>query len=570
MTRTMRIALPMVLFAALPLHGWGAGIDLGTDREREAGKGLYGQYCSQCHGVDGDGNGYAAPYMEPRPRDFTVARYKIRTTPSGALPTDEDLVKVIRQGMPYTTMIGWPDFTDRDVANLIYYLKTFSPTFENPDFIDPPIAIPNKPPAFSTGSAELGRDVYERMECGACHGDQGRTDGSSAPTLLDDAENPICPANLAKRWTYRGGPTRKDIYRTFSTGMNGTPMPSYAESLSEEERWQLVDYVYSLGTGDEPGYADRLIAKYVDQEIALADGEAWEALFEDAESAYFAVVGQIMEPGREFHPPADGIEVKAIYNREDVAFLVKWHDMRPDISGSNSPAMEVERSETQPAGEPSAEGDDFFDDVAEDEDPADDFFAAGENEAVETRPEDMIIKESAYSDAVAIQFPSVLPEGIRLPYFIFGDLKNSVDLWFADLAQEKAQRYIGRGASSLTPGDVAGLEVKARFADGEWTVVFKQTRRSRNGISFEESQWTPIAFSVWDGWSQERGNRRGLTSWFYVYTEPSRAVSPVWPMARAALVVFGLELVLIVFVRRRHRDGASLSKEIIYVSETVV
>lgn len=106
MTRTMRIALPMVLFAALPLHGWGAGIDLGTEQQREAGKGLYDQYCSQCHGVDGDGNGYAAPYMQPRPRDFTVARFRIRTTPSGALPTDEDLVKVIRQGMPYTTMIG--------------------------------------------------------------------------------------------------------------------------------------------------------------------------------------------------------------------------------------------------------------------------------------------------------------------------------------------------------------------------------------------------------------------------------------------------------------------------------
>jgi mono/diheme cytochrome c family protein len=603
MIRTLHIALPMVLFASLSLPVWGADVepDLGTEEQREAGKALYDQYCSQCHGVDGDGNGYAAPYMQPRPRDLTAGRFKLRTTPSGALPTDDDLIKVIREGMPYTTMIGWPDFADHEVKNIIYYIKTFSPSFEDPDFYDPPITI-SEPPAFSEESATLGRKAYERMECGSCHGDKGRADGPSAPTLKDDSEYPIRSANLTKRWTYRGGPTRKDIYRTFSTGMNGTPMPSYVESLTEDERWQLVDYVYSLGAGDEPAYSDRLIAKHVEQDIALGEGEAFEALtalFDPAEGAHFPVVGQVMEPGREFQPPANGIEVKAIYNRDDVAFLVKWHDMRPDIAGSNDPAMEVERVETQPPGEPStgretsADSDDFFGEVSgaqdetseaddffggatedettdddffggatEDENSGDDFFAADDDAETEAAPETSDVQESAYSDAVAIQFPSALPDGIRLPYFIFGDLENSVDLWFADLAQEKAQRYVGRGSSSLTEGDAGDLAVETHFADGEWTVVFKQKRRSERGISFEESQWTPVAFSVWDGWSQERGNRRGLTSWFYVYAEPSKAVSPVWPMTRAALIVFGLELIAIVLIRRRPGQGAFISKEV--------
>ena len=126
MIRTLHIALPMVLFASLSLPVWGADVepDLGTEEQREAGKALYDQYCSQCHGVDGDGNGYAAPYMQPRPRDLTAGRFKLRTTPSGALPTDDDLIKVIREGMPYTTMIGWPDFADHEVKNIIYYIKT--------------------------------------------------------------------------------------------------------------------------------------------------------------------------------------------------------------------------------------------------------------------------------------------------------------------------------------------------------------------------------------------------------------------------------------------------------------
>ncbi len=215
--------------------------DLGSPAQREAGGVLYNKYCSQCHGADGDGEGYAAPYLQPRPRDFTSGMFKIRTTPSGALPADEDLRNVIRKGMSYTTMIGWPDFSDEDLANIIYHVKTYSPAFQDPEFYDSPITIP-VPPAYTAESAELGREIYTQMECNSCHGEIGRTDGSAAPTLLDDAENPIRSADLTKRWTYLGGATRTDIYRTFSTGLNGTPMPSYADSLSEEERWYLVDY----------------------------------------------------------------------------------------------------------------------------------------------------------------------------------------------------------------------------------------------------------------------------------------------------------------------------------------
>ncbi len=239
--------------AALTGVCWGAPRaqepDLGTPAQREAGKVLYGKYCAQCHGENGDGQGYAAPYLQPPPRDFTAAQFKIRATPSGAVPTHEDLRRVIRRGMPYTTMIGWPDFTDKDVDNIIYHIKTYSPNFQNPDYYDPPIAIPD-PPAYTADSAKLGGDLYTQMECNSCHGETGRTDGSAAPTLLDDAENPIRPADLTKRWTFRGGPTRQDIYRTFMTGLDGTPMPSFIDDLEEEQRWQLVHYIQSLSSAE--------------------------------------------------------------------------------------------------------------------------------------------------------------------------------------------------------------------------------------------------------------------------------------------------------------------------------
>jgi len=449
-------------------------------------------------------------------------------------------------------MIGWPDFADEEVANIIYYIKTFSENFEDSYFYDAPITIP-EPPPYSAQSAQLGREVYERMECFLCHGDQGRGDGPSAPTLEDDAGRHIRPADMTKRWTFRGGPSRKEIYRTFSTGMNGTPMPSYADLLKDEERWRLVDYIYSLGESDEPNYSDRLFAKSIEEEIDISEGEA---LFADCQAAYFPMVGQIMEPEREFHPPANAIEVKAVHNEREIAFLLKWHDMGADISGANSPASET--LPLEPPSQDKAEG-----------------TTAGETGDAETRTEeesDRFLEEeyesedeqaegSDFSDAVAIQFPSRIPEGIRLPYFVFGDLENSVDLWFADLAQDKAQRFLGRGSRSIVEDDAGDLAMIAQYQDGEWSVIFKQKRRSENGISFREGEWVPVAFSIWDGFSEERANKRALTSWYAVYIEPAKIESPVAPMSKAALATLGVEILVIAWVRRKHRKRASGEKD---------
>src|SRR3984893_10120570 len=54
-------------------------------------KGDYRRYCVGCHGELGDGNGENFPWLDPKPRDFTLGVFKWRSTPTGTLPTDEDL-----------------------------------------------------------------------------------------------------------------------------------------------------------------------------------------------------------------------------------------------------------------------------------------------------------------------------------------------------------------------------------------------------------------------------------------------------------------------------------------------
>jgi len=500
--------------------------DVGTEAQRESGKVLYLKYCAQCHGEKGDGEGYATPHLNPRPRNFTTGKFKVRTTPNGALPTHQDLVNIIKRGMPYTSMPAWPTLTNDQASDLAYFITTFSADFSNKELVPQPVQLPGAPTS-SNETIALGKKLYEENGCVKCHGTVGRGDGPSAPTLKDDWDHPIRPANLAQSWTFRGGSTREDIFRTMSTGFNGTPMPAFADALSPEQRWAITDFIASLSGNDGPGYTNLVIAKPAKEAIDLAKGAA---SFAAAPVARFPIIGQIMEPGRAFHPPATSVTVQAIYDAESIAVLVRWHDMSAEKEGKNGPSLPAPEVE-EPAAAPAAEAapDPFADTTA-------------------------AAPPSEFSDAVAIQIPSQVPTGARKPYFIFGDSQNSVDLWFFDLATANPVQFTGRGSGDIAPNTSATLTGVASYDQGEWSVIFKRPLRLESGASFSPGEFLPMAFSVWDGFSRERGNRRGLSLWYSIYVEPQNVPSAVGPMIRTALAILAIELAIIGWVR--WREGA--------------
>src|SRR5687767_4927586 len=164
-SRTSRVRVLACLGAALALtlsvlSPRTSAQDTGTEAQRASGKALYSKYCSQCHGDNGDGEGYATPHLFPKPRNFTTGKFKIRTTPNGALPTHQDLVNIIKRGMPYTSMPAWPNLSDQDVSNIAYFLTTFSPDFSNPEYIPKPIPLPSGPSS-SSATIEQGKKLYE-------------------------------------------------------------------------------------------------------------------------------------------------------------------------------------------------------------------------------------------------------------------------------------------------------------------------------------------------------------------------------------------------------------------------
>jgi mono/diheme cytochrome c family protein len=219
----------------------------------DSGKPLYYRFCWGCHGYRGDGNGenwlptgsYATtPYLNIQPRNFAAAVFKCRSTPTGALPTDQDLFSAVGRGFVMTNMPSWISLTDQQRADLVAFIKTFSPRWKNEKPGDP-IPIPAEP-KLTVESVKHGQELFQKLECWKCHGPEGRGDGPSASTLTDSNDQPIRPYNFAVGSRFKCGVTNQDLYKVFMTGLDGTPMPSFADVVKPEDAWDLVHFLRTL------------------------------------------------------------------------------------------------------------------------------------------------------------------------------------------------------------------------------------------------------------------------------------------------------------------------------------
>lgn len=251
MKKALYVLLAFPLLAALPPAG--DADEPSGDPVR--GKVVYERYCVSCHGDLGNGEGEFAEYISPKPRDYRQGTFKWRSTPSGSLPTNADLEKTIRDGVYGTYMPSWYAIGTRNRRDVISYIQTFSPRWKT-EKPQPSITIPPEP-QYTSESVQRGRAVYERSNCSQCHGLTGLGDGPSAHELKDDWGNPIVPYDLTQGHI-KCGDTGPDIYRVFITGLNGTPMPSFSDSINSDEAWDLVHYIQSLS----PNYPKNVPQKH--------------------------------------------------------------------------------------------------------------------------------------------------------------------------------------------------------------------------------------------------------------------------------------------------------------------
>ena len=489
-----------------------------------AGKQVYDRWCAGCHGEDGRGEGPGAGTMLPRPRDFTRALYQVRTTASGQVPSDEDILHVIDVGMPGTAMPGWEDVLTRaERQALVQYLKSFSRFFQDeaPEVIDV-----GRAPGGGDERVEEGRELYQRIECWKCHGQEGRGDGSSAPTLDDDTGLPIVARDLTRNWLFNGGGTVEDIYRRLRTGMDGTPMPTFTDMidsgiLTDDQLWSVAYYVRSLSPGKPPETREVIGARLLeDGELpASPDDERWS----DVERFFVPMVGQIMVKPRWFNPRVDGLWVQALHDREELALLVSWTDPSQSPDGPWAP------------------------------------FATRVSEVMEPKEEGAAWQAGA-PDQLVVQFPQQIPRGMERPYFLQGDARRPAYLWQWRSDRQEGEELVAAGMGTGRAQDAGSrqLRVASSWSDGEWRVLFRRplaTPDSAADLQLPVAQAVPVAFQAWDGDNGEAGNQGSVSTWYFVHLQERTPVTVFVAPALAMALTAGLGLLVVVRAQKREREG---------------
>jgi cytochrome c oxidase cbb3-type subunit 2 len=219
----------------------------------------YRRFCTGCHGDLGDGEGENAAWLDPKPRNFTLATFKCRSTPSGTLPTDEDLYNTVGRGLQSSNMPSWNPLSDQQRIDLVAYVKHFSDRWKT-EKSGAPIEMPAEP-AVTAERIQAGQELFKKLECWKCHGVEGRANGPSADTLTDDQNRAIKPFNFHDQTKFKCGSENRDLYRIFMTGLDGTPMPSFMDNVKPDEAWDLVFYLRTLQPATTANRKEKEIAK---------------------------------------------------------------------------------------------------------------------------------------------------------------------------------------------------------------------------------------------------------------------------------------------------------------------
>jgi len=526
---------------------------LQKQRANMQGKDLYDFRCAVCHGDNGAGDGAAAEFMYPKPRDFTLGLFKYKTSPPEMMPKDKDLFDTVKHGLPGTGMPGWSSLlSDKQMQSLVPVIKGFDITanwapedadddtfdeegrYTRLDFIQ---VTENEGLieriAYSEESVTRGKARFEKI-CGECHGKQGRGNIISGKKLEDDWGNRTWPRDLTKPWSWRATEVTGDvdksrvatigkIYQRLSIGIPGTPMPAHRgvegnkDPVSTEDRWHIANYVYSLrhkSVAPRGGVA--ISAQRVEGGLPSdVNAAAWEK----ATPVSLPLVPNIIKEERLFTPLNDEVTVRVLYNQDEIAFLLEIND----------------RTDSRP-GEPVSQG-------IQDE------------------------KLKLFADAVAIQFPKedafANKPVVKKPLYRHGDAARHTTIWYWNAGSMKPQRAAratlleGSGPDKKPAPRMQdqSLQAQGQWTHGRWRVIMKRPRKGGESgdINFDEGRFMPISFANWDGSNGEVGARHTLTTWYWLVLPPELDSAKVYGVP--AGVTLGVFLMGLLLVRSQRKKG---------------
>ncbi|KAB2919185.1 MAG: c-type cytochrome [Dechloromonas sp.] len=483
------------------------------------GRAVYEQHCAACHGSNGGGDGPAAVWLYPKPRRFDSGQFKIRSTPVGFLPTDDDLLQVVTRGMPGSSMPSFTYLSELERREVIQYVKHLTarvdPSGHRVNYFEEakakgqvgiPVQVPPEPPV-TVRSLAQGQEIYSKLNCFVCHGLTGEGTGPAAP-LLKDMWGLSLPPRDFNTGAFRGGHTGRDLYLRIATGLAGTPMPPYDDSaVSPEQRWALVHYVQSLRRKDieindilAPGDGVILAPKLSRQVPADPADPFWETL------------DPVRVPLNPLWPETNlvpAVAVSAVHDGNRVAILCTWRD--PIANGA---PVRVQDFQDAVALQFSLNGTTPFIGMGDKDNPVNlwQWKAGWQQERGEPRADVDTVYVSMHSDL----------------YFQSDALHRTAEAAGNLLAQPAHASPIedgnARGFGTFASQPASGQNVVGRgiWRDSHWSVVFVRELQSPEAadVQFAVGKAVPVAFAVWDGQNRDRNGRKVVSNWHQLVLEP--------------------------------------------------
>ncbi len=504
----------------LMLSGLGIPSNSYAGGDKEAGEAVYKKRCLGCHGEKGDGKGRAAVFLYPKPRDFTAGKFALRSTPTGQMPTDDDLLKTVTNGIPGSSMPGFNYIPEDERRNAIAYVKTLAVFYDEEDDetfnlfelrgTPTPINVPS-PPSFGPETAKKAKAMYEneKLGCVKCHGRLGTGDGPSADEQVDDWDRPIKVRDFTKG-VFKGGDTPEDIYTRFATGLTGTSMPAFSgDQLSDEERWLVVQYVLALRDPDV-----KVVKLPSDLSVAvdhtskkIPNENPYDKVWDDA-TVHEIPLKELFQP--EISPMH--VRVRVLETDKELAILLEWDDDREDLIN--------QKSET------------YRDACAVMFSPTGEFPFIGMGNSKKRTGEDIPVNiwhwkaDWQQDQGHYVEMRHIYPGMHVDTYFHTKELQDKVfmsgravgNLFSQEHRPSQVEDINAIGFGSLASQGEAGQNVQGKgiYFEGTWRVVFKRTLAcaGSNDIKFSKGSSIPMSFAVWHGERGDRDGQKAVSTWY--------------------------------------------------------
>jgi len=504
-------------------------------RDFSHAKAVYERHCAACHGENGKGNGPAARFLYPRPRNFRDGQFRLVST-TNRVPSDADLEQVLERGMPGSAMFPFAHLPEDDRTELVALVRRFMRegvvervTAEAAEFGEepteqeleialanfaepgPPIELPAVLDRVETASLERARELYTES-CASCHGETGKGDG--VEEQFDEFGIAITPRDFTQG-IFKGGGSPEELYARIVLGAPGTPMPA-SPALEPADVSALVRYVLTMSEGADPSRVEhrrRLVsAAFVNETLPDTIPEATWA---DVEATPIVVSPLWWRS----HEPPD-LTVQALHDGQTLAVRMTWGDASADDTAVRTEdfpdkvALQLYQGDEEPflgMGATDAPVELWLWDASADRDQED--FAD-----VEDRYPNMAVDGYPFEEE-----PEDGPDGLPTGHPAARQAREFITAWEAGNPRSDPTRPLAgsglqaQGFGSTTAHPIASRHVEGRgsWDNGRWTVVLRRPLEvpAHAGLTLQAGDRLSVGFALFDGAERDRNGQKLVSIW---------------------------------------------------------